>query len=96
MEKVTEESLFNTLQSLNTREHPIKKCNGRVCDKEKEVPFHRKVIGLRSSFLLVETQSPNRLQTHLWKLHQMLIIKYDNADANSGSVYYCLQDTGRI
>lgn len=61
-EKVTEESLFNTLQSLNTREHPIKKCNGWVCDKEKEVPFHRKVIGLRSSFLLVETQSPNRLQ----------------------------------
>lgn len=34
MEKVAEESLFNTVQSLNTEEHPIMQCMGLGQGKE--------------------------------------------------------------
>lgn len=58
MEEVAEESLFNTPQSLNTGERPIKNAMDGFATSKRKYHFTKKVIGLWSSFFQDSKQTP--------------------------------------
>lgn len=75
--EVSEESLFKTLEGLNTGEHQIKQWMG--LGQGKEILLHTKVTGLWNSFLqdFVETPNPNRLQNGADKFMEFTLNGYN-------------------
>lgn len=75
--EVSEESLFKTLEGLNTGEHQIKQWMG--LGQGKEILLHTKVTGLWKSFLqdFVETPNPNRLQNGADKFMEFTLNGYN-------------------